>query len=38
MGNETTSLRRHNMENIFLNVKDHSSPLDQNLNRKKHTK
>lgn len=38
MGNETTSLGRNNMENIFLNVKDHSSPLDQNLNRKKHTK
>lgn len=38
MGNQTTSLGRNNMENIFLNVKDHSSPLGQNLNRKKHTK
>lgn len=38
MGNQTTSLHTKNMENIFLNVKDHSSSLDQNLNRKKHTK
>ena len=39
MGNQTTSLGRNNMENIFLNVKDHSSSLDQNLKRKKkHTK
>lgn len=38
MGNQTTSLGRNNMENVFLNVTDHSSSLDQNLNRKKHPK